>query len=227
MKKSTILSEKTRSKILLNLEKSQKKFVQLKKILNIGSNLLKYNLDILLKENLIKKEKFLYSLSNEAKYIVPYIAENNDATKIPMPSVITILKKEGKVLVRKKQSEPDKGKACFVSTRLRLGEDVTQASKRSIKSTVGVEIRNPKIICVNNYIEKDKDNIAHYIAFFITAEPVGKPSDGKWFFPNKIRQKMVPDNKFILKNMLNNRKPKVMDSVSDKDKDKFRVVKSY
>ncbi len=227
MKNSSLLTNEKRRAILLELEDSPKKFVVLKRATKFDSNFLAYNLNILIKEGLIEKKHPYYSLTDKAKYIVPYIPEYNDATKIPLPSVITILKKGNKVLVRKKQSEPDKGKSCFISTRLHLGESILDSAKRSVSKVAGVEIKNINIICVNNYTATNNGNIAHYIVFFLTAEPIGIPKEGKWKNYASIREEMVPDNKFILKSMLKNRNAKIIDSSYNQSSNKFKIVKVY
>ena len=50
MEKQSLFSDIKRKKILTELEREPKRFVELKKIIKIQSNLLSYNLKILIKE---------------------------------------------------------------------------------------------------------------------------------------------------------------------------------
>ena len=52
MKKASLLSEEKRGRILSELEKNPKKFVELKKTLQVESNLLAYNLNMLVEDGL-------------------------------------------------------------------------------------------------------------------------------------------------------------------------------
>lgn len=227
MKKQSIFSDEKRIMILIELEKSKRKFVELKKILNLESNILSYNLKILIKENLVDKVGLCYKLSQNAKYLMPYLRDSDESGFLPMPCVATIVMKRGEILIREKLGEPEKGKSIFLGGKMKLGEDVFGSCKRHVREKTGIEIKNPKLICINNYISK-KDKISnHFIVFFVRAEPVGDPENAKFMNLSRIKGEMFPDNKFIIKNMLNNKKVKMINSVYHENFGKFEVVNVF
>lgn len=224
MYKSSLFSDEKRRKILFELEEKPKKFVELKKIMALKSNILSYNLNILISEKIVNKNGLSYSLSDYGKYMMPYVYKYNDASLIPMPCIAVIVRKGNKILIRTKDKEPCKGMKIFIGGKMNLGEDLFEAAKRHTKEKVDINIKNLKVICVNNYVSKKDSAIAHYVVFFITANPVGTPKKASWQDPDKIKYRMFPDNKFIIKNMLNNKEVKIINSVYDENLDDFKVV---
>ena len=224
MRKQKLLSEEKRNNILIELEDKPQKFVELKRALKLESNILSYNLKILINENMVEKDNLVYSLTHEAKAIMPYARKLNDASSLPLLCVAVIVKKENKILIRRKIKEPEKGKRIFIGGKIELGESIFDAAKRHVLEKVRINIKNLKVICINNYISKRKNISSHFMVFFITASPEGTPKDALWKNPEKIRGKMFPDNKFIINNMLNNRRIRYMESVYDEVSDRFFVV---
>jgi len=224
MKKQTLLSEEKRKKILIELESKPKKFVELKKILDLNSNLLSYNLKILFKEKFIKKEGLFFVLTDKSKALMPYIHLSNDASCLPMSCVATIVRKNGTILIRKRTKEPAKGKGIFIGGKMYFGEDVFEACKRNVKEKVGIGIKNLKLVCINNYVSTNGSVKNHFVVFFVTAEPIGKPKNATWKKPSEIKRNMFPDNRFIIGEMLDNRKVKLISSTYDEVKNSFKVV---
>lgn len=66
MEKQSCFSDAKRQKILEKLEESPKKFVELKKIIGLESNILSYNLKILIRESLVNKNNLYYELTEKA-----------------------------------------------------------------------------------------------------------------------------------------------------------------
>lgn len=224
MEKQKLFSDKRRQKILTELEQDPKKFVELKKVIKIESNMLSYNLKILIKEDIVEKKGIYYSLSEQAKSLMPHIRKLNDASSIPLPCIATIIIKDKKILIRKKTREPEKGKNIFIGGKINFGENIFEAVKRHVKEKVEIDVKNLKIICINNYISKKKDASSHFVVFFVKAEPIGKPKNSTWKDPDKINGKMFPDNRFIIKNMLNNKEIKILNSVYNGNSNRFEVV---
>lgn len=226
MKKQNIFSSKIRVKILRELERSPKKFVNLKKSLNLESNLLSYNLKILNKEKFINKKEYIFSLTDKGKYIMPYVRKFNDASQIPIPCVATIVTEGDKVLIRKKIKEPTKGRGIFIGGKIEIGEDIFEACRRHVIEKTEVNIKNLKLRCINNFISRKKEEIAHFVVFFVTAN-VKKgeiPKRALWKNIKNIREKMYPDNKYVLKNFLNSHKINFIQSNYNEDLDKFDIV---
>ncbi|MFA7707611.1 MAG: NUDIX domain-containing protein [Candidatus Pacearchaeota archaeon] len=222
MKKQPILEENKRRKILIELEAGSKKFVELKRILKLESNLLSYNLNILIKEGLVEKTGVYYLLNDSCKHLMPYIRSDNNL--IPLTCVATIVMSKGKILIRKKDLEPEKGKSIFIGGKVGFGEDIFDAVRRHVREKVNIEIKNLRTICINNYVSKNNLTNSHFIVFFVIAEPIGNPKNAEWKYSNKIKGKMFPDNKFIIKKMLNNKSIKIINSIYDEKKDFFKVV---
>lgn len=229
MKKQKLLAEKKRQEILRELEKNPKKFVELKRILKLESNLLSYNLNLLQKEGMIQKDNLYFELTDKGRYLMPYVRKDNDASKLPIVCVATIIRSNGKILIRKKIREPIKEREIFIGGKIEIGEDIFDACKRHVKEKVNIDIKDMKIICINNYLSKKDSQIAHYVVFFVTAKPEKNqvPENSMWKEIKKINGKMYPDNKFVIKEMLNNKKIKMINSLYDEKKDRFRVVNIY
>lgn len=224
MKKTSIFADAKRREILKELEKNPKKFVELKRIMNLDSNLLSYNLNILIKEKLVGKEGLYYSLTEKVKSLMPYVRDSNDTSLIPLPCIAVVVMKDDKILIRKKSTEPGKGKSIFIGGRINIGEDIFESARRHVIEKVGIKIKNLKLFCINNYVSKREELSNHLIVFFVKASPVGTPKGAEWKNPKGIRGEMFPDNKYIIKNMLNNKKVKLLSSVYDENTNKFEVV---
>ena len=224
MEKNSLFSEEKRRKILVALEDKPIKFVDLKRLFGFESNILSYNLNILIKNEIVAKEGVLYNLTDYGRYVMPYVHKSYDASSIPIPCVAVIVRKGSKILIRKKDREPEKGKSIFVGGKMNFGEQIYESCRREVQEKVGIKIKNLKIICVNNYVARKNKASAHYVVFFVTAEPIGKPKNSSWQHPENVEGDMFPDNKFILKNMLQNKEVKIHDSVYDEEKKSFRVV---
>jgi len=221
----SLFSDDKRRTILAALEQQPCKFVELKHALHLPSNILAYNLNKLIKENLVEKNGLSYSLSDTARYLMPYVSHYDAGSLVPLPCVAVIVRKGKNILVRTKDKEPGKGTKIFVGGRINLGENIFAAAQRHARDKVNIGITNLRIICINNYVAKKGTARVHFLVFFITADPVGHPLRAVWKDPAKIRERMFPDNKFILKNMLQNREVKVISSMYDEDTDELRVVK--
>jgi len=232
MKKQILLSDAKRLDILNLLEKKQRKFVELKKSLCIESNLLAYNLNLLMKKGLIEKKDLYFTLTGRTRCLMPYLHKSNDASQLPLPCVAVIIRKKekgkDKILIRKKTTEPGIGRKIFVGGKMDLGEDLFEAAKRHVKEKVDIDVKNLKLICINNYVFKEQDTLSHFLVFFITAKPSSrdKPKDAKYYSRKRITGELFPDNRFILKNMLDNKKVKITKTFYDADKDDFSVVSS-
>ena len=230
MKKLTLFSDSKRIDILNLLEQKPRRFVELKKLLGIESNLLAYNLKILAKENLIEKKDNYFALTGGTKCIMPYIHKSNDASQLPLPCVAVIIRKKekgkDKILIRTKTTEPGIGRKIFVGGKIDLGEDLFEACKRHVKEKVGIEVKDLKLICINSYVFKEQNTLSHFLVFFITAKPKSnsKPKDAKYYSKKGINGKLFPDNRFVLKNMLDNKKVKIAKTFYDADKDEFSVI---
>lgn len=230
MKKLTLFSDSKRLDILNLLEKKPRRFVELKKLLGIESNLLAYNLKILIREKLIEKKDNYFSLTGGTKCIMPYIHKSNDASQIPLPCVAVIIRKKekgkDKILIRTKTTEPEIGRKIFVGGKIHLGEDLFEACKRHVKEKVDIEVKDFKLICINNYVFKQQNTLSHFVVFFITAKPKTnkKPKNAKYYSKRGINGKLFPDNRFIIKNMLDNKKVRIVKTFYDADKDDFSVI---
>jgi ADP-ribose pyrophosphatase YjhB (NUDIX family) len=224
MEKQKLISNNTRRKILLELEESPKKFVELKKNLILKSNLLSYNLKILMETELVKKTKLFYSLSEKGSYLMPYVRKGCEYSKIPLPCVAVIVKKNKKILRRIKEGEPGKGKSIFIGGRINQGEDLFCSAERHVMEKTNMKIKNLKLVCINNYISFKKEAKTHYIVFFIKAETLDTPKNSFWVSQENIEKNSYPDNKFIVETMLSKRKVSIINSIYNEDSDLFEVV---
>ena len=190
--------------------------------------MLSYLLRSLIDSKLVTKEGLQYALSDYGKHMMPYARKANDASSFPMPCVAVIVRQGEKILIRRKDREPEKGKSIFIGGKMDFGEDLFECCRRKVREKVGIEIRNLKMICINNYLSGSPAVRSHFLVFFVTAEPCGdvdpNPQSAQWLAPHEITGELFPDNRFILDHMLNNQEIKVISSSYDELRDIFEVV---
>lgn len=89
--------------------------------------------------------------------------------------------------------------------KLEFGESFEEGAVREVKEETGIEIKNPKVICVNN----DKNEHAHFITIgllvteFKGIEKIMEPDEitiWKWFKSKELPKNIFPPSKKILEN---------------------------
>jgi len=123
--------------------------------------------------------------------------------------------KDGKVLLGRRHSDPEKASSALRGEgtwtlpggKLEFGESFEEAAIRETKEETGMDLLNPKVICINN----DKIESAHFVTIGLLAEGFnGEPKvmepdrivEWRWFsFDNLPAPLFFPSEK-VLKNYL-------------------------
>jgi len=188
------------------------KFNDIKKITLQKSNELSYNLNSLLKQNLIRKTKIdkiiCYELSDKGKELCPYLSiiEKDEVPIVVVTAVAPI--KNKKVMLTRKKDEPQKGKFILIGGKARKEYDVFTNAIEKCKKQVGLEITDLKLKCINEFIEKSNDNnkiTYHWIVYFFTAIPINEPENIEWVKLSDIGKiDIYGEDKLFLKKMITN-----------------------
>jgi len=80
----------------------------------------------------------------------------------PVVGVGAVIVCNGKILLEKRKSEPGKGKWSIPGGLVELGETVEQTVTREIREETGLEVEEPELIDVVDYITVDGDGRVKY-----------------------------------------------------------------
>ncbi len=200
------------------------KFNSLKKSLNLESNDIAYHLKILLKSGLIEKTESkdgsFYKLSHKGKIVYPYIPIITNEQKPVFVIACGALINSDTIYFQEKPREPEKGSLILFGGKVLSGKSIEETVINYIKEQANCDIKELKLKCVNEFMKKDaRSNFEfHNIVYFYTAVPVSKPYNKT----NKIIEKKISelkddelfwDNKFFIREMLNNKEPKVTKTI--------------
>ena len=209
------------------------KFNDIKKIVGQKSNELSYNLNSLLKQGLIKKTVFgkiiNYELSDKGKELCPYLSiiEKDEVPIVVVTAVAPI--KNKKVMLTRKKDEPQKGKFILIGGKAKKEHDVFTNAIEKCKRQVGLEITDLKLKCINEFIEKSKDNSKityHWIVYFFTATPTNEPENIEWIKLSDISKiELYGEDKLFLKKMINSKTIKITKTIHKEGFSNFSLVK--
>jgi mutator protein MutT len=117
--------------------------------------------------------------------------------KKPVVGVGAIILDDGKILLEKRKNQPGKGKWAVPGGLVELGETIEDAVIREVKEETGLEVYDPRLVDVVNYINLDENGAVKYhfviIDYLVTVKS-GKPkaaSDAdalKWVPFNEVEQ---------------------------------------
>ena len=186
---------------------SKIKFNELKQNLNLESNDLSYHLSILKKNNLITNNNTFYELTNNGKTLYPYLPILTEEQKPIFVVCCAALIKNDTIYFQKKPREPEKGSLIMFGGKVLEHTTIEQTLINYIKEQAKTTPINLKLRCVNEFIKED----FHNIVYFYTAEPETEPKENliKRNITELKDEELFWDNKFFLKEMLNNEEPKV------------------
>jgi len=80
----------------------------------------------------------------------------------PIVGVGVVIICNGKILLEKRKSEPGKGKWSIPGGLVELGESIEQTVIREVKEETSLEVENPELIDVVNYITVDENGRIKY-----------------------------------------------------------------
>jgi 8-oxo-dGTP diphosphatase len=98
--------------------------------------------------------------------------------KKPVVGVGAVILDGDKILLEKRKNEPSKGKWSVPGGLVELGESVEQAVIREVKEETGLEVYEPRLVDVVNYVSLGEKGavVYHYVIvdYFVTVKS-GKP----------------------------------------------------
>jgi len=215
-----MINKEYKRKILSLIEGEIINFGKIKKELRIESNQLAYHLNNLVKEKYLTKNENGYSLTPKSKTLMPYLRYNIEADLLPMVSIGVFVIKGDKVLLLKRKWEPFKEYYIGVSGKLKRFENLSEAIEKRAKELVGINIKNPKLFCINNFTSQTD----HFVMFFFKATTNDIPEEGEWIELDKLEKVNVfPETKYILEKLLKTKSVKYMTSFFNDKTKKFNV----
>ena len=131
------------------------------------------------------------------------MSRKRDYPELPLVGAGALIHKDGKVLLVKRNNEPNKGRWALPGGLVELGEKVEDAVRREVREEVGLEVDLEGLLDVANDIHyDDRGNIRyHYILVDYLAKPTGgrlrlssESSTSKWFGPKQLQHLNSSDN---------------------------------
>ena len=117
--------------------------------------------------------------------------------KRPIVGVGAVILDEGKILLEKRKNAPGKGKWSIPGGLVDLGESIEQAVIREVKEETGLEVYEPRLVDVVNYVSLGEQGAVRYhfvIVDYLVTVKEGKPkaaSDAealKWVPFNEVEE---------------------------------------
>jgi 8-oxo-dGTP diphosphatase len=117
--------------------------------------------------------------------------------KKPVVGVGAVILDGDKILLEKRKNEPSKGKWSVPGGLVELGEDVEQAVIREVKEETGLEVYEPRLVDVVNYVSLGEKGgvLYHYVILdYLVTVKSGNPtaaSDAdalKWVPFNEVEE---------------------------------------
>jgi mutator protein MutT len=117
--------------------------------------------------------------------------------KKPVVGVGAIILDGDKILLEKRKNDPSKGKWTVPGGLVDLGETVEQAVIREVKEETRLEVYDPRLVDVVNYISLDEKGAVEYhfvIVDYLVTVRGGKPkaasdaADLKWVPFNEVEE---------------------------------------
>jgi len=117
--------------------------------------------------------------------------------KRPIVGVGAVILDEGKILLEKRKNAPGKGKWSIPGGLVDLGESIEQAVIREVKEETGLDVYEPRLVDVVNYVSLGEQGAVRYhfvIVDYLVTVKEGKPkaaSDAealKWVPFNEVEE---------------------------------------
>lgn len=131
------------------------------------------------------------------------MSRKRDYPELPMVGSGALIHKGGKVLLVKRNNEPNKGRWALPGGLVELGERVEDAVRREVREEVGLDIHLEGILDVVDDIHYDVRGKVkyHYILVDFLAKRVGgrlrlnrESSSSKWFDLRQVQRANTSEN---------------------------------
>ena len=196
-----------RLEVFKTIQTGVSQFNRIKEILSLQSNELSYHLKKLREQNLIEKHEDGYRLTQEGINIYPYLSIFTHEKK-PVFTVTSVALLDGEnIYLQKKPREPDRGSLIFFGSKAIANLTVEESAVYFVKQQAKCDVENLKLKSINEYIKRNEEGeiIHHWVVYFYTANPVGKPKGIKKKLKDVDKMNLYGENKHFIKNSLNNR----------------------
>ena len=108
----------------------------------------------------------------------------------PIPAVIGVIFREGRVLLVRRANPPDVGKWGFPGGKIERGESIARAAEREIMEETGITARAGRVFTAVDCFDRREDGLLHqhFILLavaceWLAGEPVGADDalEARWF----------------------------------------------
>ncbi len=182
------------------------RFNEIEKLTRIRSNELAYFLQKLIDNNILKKNKESYKLSEDYEKFIPFFSDQLS----PLPVVLIACIKDNKILLHKRAKRPYENHWGLIGGRIYLNETINSAAKRMLKEKTYLD---GEVVSINSIVHEqvryDKEIKHAYFLFFVIMNPLSEIKEKqniKWFDINEVENlKIIPSDLWLIKNKLNSK----------------------
>jgi 8-oxo-dGTP pyrophosphatase MutT (NUDIX family) len=186
------------------------RFSEIEKGISIRSNMVSYHLDRMIKDGLLEKKGFYYSLSRDAEKYIPVFSHIKGESLSAVPVVLVSIVRNNKILLMKRSKRPYSGYWGFIGGKVLLEESLGDAAVRLCKEKAGIDC---KFVAVNTVLHErvvEDGFVKHGFFLFMVKVAVkngGKPDSMlgrlEWFDIAKLdRKSVIPSDYWLIRNKL-------------------------
>jgi ADP-ribose pyrophosphatase YjhB (NUDIX family) len=203
------------------------KFTEIEKNIRIRSNKLAYYMNQLIKEGLIEKKGFFYSLTNSGQKHLPSFSHKKDDEHSPIPIILVAAVNKQKILLLKRNNRPYQGYWGLIGGKMNLEENIYDSAKRILSAKTGLitnkfELNsilheriseNKKVkysfilICLKTNIQKIPKSVKQTNEF----------GELKWFDSENIDEKSTIHSDYWLINNLKKKNNKIINATMEEN----------
>ena len=228
------LAKQEREKIFETfLKHHEQKFSEIEKQLEIRSNHLVYHIDQMIKDELLKKENSIYTLTKKAEKLIPFFAHITDKELGALSVVlVAILNKEKtKIALLKREKRPYKDYWGLIGGKLKLEESIEETAVRETKEETHLDCKFNKIHAILHERVKENEKVKHAFILFLTtvtaeSEKIIRSEEGKveWFDIKDINEKIIPSDLWMINNCLDKTSDLKQIIIEDKDQELSNMI---
>lgn len=213
--------------------KSQRlRFSEIRKTLNVESNILSYHLKEMVKDGLIEKDEDDYVLSVQGERKIPFFTQFSSQVHGAIPVVIVAIIKGKNILLLRRNKRPYQGYWGMPGGALIMSETIEENAISRAKKETNLDCEFDKISAVVHERVVEKGSFKHaFVLFLVAVKPkngdIKESEEGKleWFSLKDLRpDRVIPSDFFLLKKYLG-KKSDVMSVVLEEKDGKLSLVK--
>ncbi|QQR92403.1 MAG: NUDIX hydrolase [Candidatus Iainarchaeum archaeon] len=198
------------------------RFSELHARTKIGSNLLAYYLNGMIKKGLLEKSVNGYKLTLAAEKYLPFFVPNQESIS-PLVVVLIACVSDGDILLLQRNKRPYQGLWSLVSGRLLITESLSDAIKRIMREKAEVEVDAHRFVSITYERLLEKGNYQHgFLLMTALVTPktlVKEKSYLKWFPLAKLpKRKIIASDYWIIQNKLQESVPITEEIIHPKKK---------